>query len=157
MIISPENRAVFSHELVNRRSIRSEIEARWEQYPGRVTPWREHRYKGGPPPPRLKHMQLHHETRARVAGVQWDMVDLRTVYARDSGICGICGEPVSIDVVTFDHIVPISRGGPHLFENLQPAHFGCNSAKRTRTNEEHARRRAPKQVDKPADGHSVGD
>lgn len=94
-----------------------------------VPNWREHRYVGGPPPRRIKHMQLAHETRARKLGIPYDLIDLRTVYAHHHGICGICHESVSLETFTIDHIVPVSRGGPHLFENLQPAHRACNSLK----------------------------
>lgn len=90
---------------------------------------REHRYVGGPPPPRIKAMQLAHEVRARKAGVDWDLIDLRAVYRHWKGICGICREPVGLDEFTIDHIVPLSRGGPHLFDNMQPAHRACNSRK----------------------------
>ncbi len=108
-----------------RRAVEAEIEA----YLGGPLPYREHRYRGGPPPLRLRRMQLAHETRARKAGIEWDFVDLREVYSDASGECGICGQPVGFDVFTVDHIVPTSRGGPHLKSNLQPAHRACNSAK----------------------------
>jgi 5-methylcytosine-specific restriction endonuclease McrA len=74
-------------------------------------------------------MQLNHEVRARKLGLAYDLIDLRTVYAHHKGLCGICHQPVSIDTFTIDHIVPVSRGGPHLFENLQPAHLACNVKK----------------------------
>jgi len=89
----------------------------------------EHRYRGGPPDKRVKAMQIGHETRARQAGVHWDMVDLRDVYDFFGGRCGICGLSVGKAEFTVDHIVPISKGGPHLFGNLQPAHLACNSRK----------------------------
>lgn len=96
---------------------------------GSPTMFREHVYVGGPPPRRIKRLQLAHESRARRCGVSWDMIDLRAVYARDGGNCGICGQPVSLETFTIDHIVPISRGGPHLFQNMQIAHHACNSLK----------------------------
>lgn len=89
----------------------------------------EHRYKGGPPPKRIYRMQLAHEVRARKAGVPWDMVDLREVYRHHDGLCGICREPVSLEEFTIDHVIPLSKGGAHLFENMQLAHKGCNSSK----------------------------
>jgi len=90
---------------------------------------REHKYIGGPPSKRIKRMQLAHETRARAAGVPWDMVDLRTVYRDANGVCGICHLPVGENEFTIDHIHPISRGGAHILGNLQLAHFACNSSK----------------------------
>lgn len=112
--------------------IRSERDALNESTSNYKTMSREHRYIGGPPPPRIYRMQLAHEGRARKARVAWDIVDLRTVYAHWGGKCGICGDPVSLETFTIDHIVPLARGGPHLFSNLQPAHFACNSKKGNR-------------------------
>jgi 5-methylcytosine-specific restriction endonuclease McrA len=42
--------------------------------------------------------------------------------------CGICAEPLGDDV-HFDHIVPISRGGHHGMDNVQPTHGTCNRKK----------------------------
>jgi 5-methylcytosine-specific restriction endonuclease McrA len=64
--------------------------------------------------------------------VRWEMVDLRQVYQHAHGLCGICKQPVSLDTFTVDHIVPTSRGGGHVFGNLQPAHRVCNSRKGNR-------------------------
>jgi 5-methylcytosine-specific restriction endonuclease McrA len=36
---------------------------------------------------------------------------------------------VGLDDFTIDHIVPVSKRGPHLFHNLQLAHGACNSRK----------------------------
>lgn len=53
--------------------------------------------------------------------------------------CGICGGPIfssfkSPHPLSFsiDHIWPKARGGLNILGNLQPAHRGCNSAKRDR-------------------------
>lgn len=96
---------------------------------GAPSNYHEHRYRGGLPPMRLRRAHIRHEGVARRAGVQWEMVDFREVYARYQGLCGICGHPVGEDVFTIDHIVPYSKGGAHVFGNLQPAHQRCNSAK----------------------------
>lgn len=52
--------------------------------------------------------------------------------ARDGAICAICGKPiVTADGGTLDHIVPRAFGGRDRIENLQLAHFRCNTKKGT--------------------------
>ena len=53
--------------------------------------------------------------------------------------CGLCGDPVDMDVAypdslspSLDHILPLSKGGAHVPENVQLAHLGCNVAKGAR-------------------------
>lgn len=54
-------------------------------------------------------------------------IDRQAIYERDGGICQICGDHVSSDDFTLDHIVPLSAGGPHTETNLRIAHRSCNS------------------------------
>lgn len=51
------------------------------------------------------------------------------IIARDGQDCYLCGEWVSIREMTFDHVVPLSKGGTHTPENVKLAHRGCNSRK----------------------------
>lgn len=53
-----------------------------------------------------------------------------------TGCCGICGEPMDRTLErgfrespTIDHIMPLSKGGSHIVDNLQWAHWSCNSGK----------------------------
>lgn len=64
--------------------------------------------------------------RARKRGTQIEPVDTDAIVARDRSICGICGRKVERKDLSFDHIVPLSRGGPHTEANLQVAHWRCN-------------------------------
>ncbi len=44
--------------------------------------------------------------------------------------CAICGKKIeSIEDLTVDHIVPISKGGSRTISNCQLAHKSCNSRK----------------------------
>lgn len=68
-----------------------------------------------------------------------ELVTLAEITDRCGGRCGLCGDPVLPFVrfphprsASIDHIVPVSKGGEHVPDNLQLAHFGCNSAKRDR-------------------------
>jgi 5-methylcytosine-specific restriction endonuclease McrA len=54
------------------------------------------------------------------------------IIERDGQACYLCGEELSIHEVTFDHVVPLSRGGTHTPENVRIAHHSCNSKKGSR-------------------------
>lgn len=64
----------------------------------------------------------------------------RELAERDGTNCGICGDPVDMDLrrsesnmcASVDHITPRSRGGTHEPENLQLAHLLCNQVKSDR-------------------------
>lgn len=65
-----------------------------------------------------------------------ESVRLIDVYQRDGGKCGVCGLAVDLSLkwpapqcATLDHVVPISKGGPHTFSNIQVAHLACNASK----------------------------
>ena len=91
-----------------------------------------HVFKGGLPSRRLRRMMISHEGRARRAGLPWAMIDLRDVYKRYEGCCGICRQPIDLEAMTIDHIKPLSAGGGHTPDNVQPAHQACNSRKGNR-------------------------
>lgn len=60
----------------------------------------------------------------------------KRIYATSS-ICGICGKPVDPELKyphplsrCIDHIIPVAKGGhPSDIDNLQLAHFICNTEK----------------------------
>jgi 5-methylcytosine-specific restriction endonuclease McrA len=67
---------------------------------------------------------------------QYEPISKVLVFQRDSYRCGICGEQTDHTVdfpdplaPTLDHVVPMSKGGPHLYSNVQCAHFECNKRK----------------------------
>ena len=56
----------------------------------------------------------------------------RGVFLRDDGRCQYCGRPAE----NVDHVVPRSRGGPHVWENVVAACERCNAHKKDRTPDE---------------------
>lgn len=61
------------------------------------------------------------------------------IYERDEWMCKLCGEPVDPRIeypnllsASLDHIVPLANGGTHEPNNVQLAHFICNSRKGNR-------------------------
>lgn len=56
----------------------------------------------------------------------------RAVFARDNHKCGYCGNHAD----SIDHVLPRSRGGKNVWENVIAACRACNLRKRDRTPEE---------------------
>lgn len=78
---------------------------------------------------RMAGRNTQHIRRARLQGNRVEQFELQIVLIRDCGHCGICGKPVPAEDLSFDHIHPIARGGPHTMDNLQVAHIFCNKSK----------------------------
>ena len=55
--------------------------------------------------------------------------DLQEIPIRDKGICQLCHHKVIKSEQSFDHIIPLSCGGPHTKINLQLTHLFCNKSK----------------------------
>lgn len=58
------------------------------------------------------------------------------VYVLYRGKCAYCDSKVNTHEMTFDHIVPKSRGGKTIYPNLAVACADCNLRKRNRTPQE---------------------
>lgn len=83
-----------------------------------------------------KHSQIR---RAREKNAFVEVIDPLVVFERDNWICQLCNHPVSklrgretIDIASIDHIIPLAKGGKHSYDNVQLAHFTCNSRKGAR-------------------------
>lgn len=55
--------------------------------------------------------------------------DRKRKYKEQDGICPICGKKFSFEDMAGDHIVPWSKGGKTVYENLQMLCKGCNAGK----------------------------
>lgn len=66
--------------------------------------------------------------RARMVGSKTGRIDWVAVRSRNGMICGICLQPIE-GAFEYDHILPLSKGGPHITENLQLSHSLCNRKK----------------------------
>lgn len=70
-------------------------------------------------------------------------ITLSAVIEKHKKICAICGEKVDMsvhsnhdDYPSIDHIIPVSKGGTHTWDNVQLAHRRCNNKKRDMLPEE---------------------
>ncbi|MFB6263551.1 MAG: HNH endonuclease, partial [Bradymonadaceae bacterium] len=60
----------------------------------------------------------------------------RNVYRRDGFCCQYCGRQLPVEQLTFDHVVPQSRGGPTNWTNIVTSCAPCNRRKADRTPDE---------------------
>lgn len=68
--------------------------------------------------------------RARKKAVFVELVDPRVVFERAKGVCGICRKRVDMNSRwEVDHVIPVSKGGTHSYDNVQLAHRKCNREK----------------------------
>lgn len=97
---------------------------------------------------RRKRPNDNHRHRAHRYGCEYDgSVTLKKLIKRDGLRCALCGEMCDPNdhgwtehhgamSPTLDHIIPMSKGGGHTWDNVQIAHAICNSRKRDSTDEE---------------------
>lgn len=58
------------------------------------------------------------------------------IYARDGYRCQYCRRRPSTSELTYDHVIPVARGGPKSWENIVTCCIPCNRKKGNRTPEE---------------------
>lgn len=104
--------------------LRARYEANREDYIAKQTA----REKANPHIPREKELRR----RAQKLALPCDDVNLQVVFERDQGVCGICGESADPESWHLDHIIPLSKGGHHTYENVQVSHPSCNLRKGAR-------------------------
>ena len=70
-----------------------------------------------------------HKAHARRVTTPTHFITTLELYQKDSAICGICSQRVEISNASIDHIIPVSKGGTHTWDNVQLAHYKCNIIK----------------------------
>ena len=93
---------------------------------------------------RYQSHQINDIKRKRLVKIQTiDRISLDDVYKKYHGICYLCGEQCDYQAVKMingiphalgnypsrEHIIPISKGGLHSWDNVRLAHIKCNSSK----------------------------
>lgn len=92
--------------------------------------------------------ELRRECRIKNNGVFDRDITVDKLFLRDKGVCSLCGGMcdfkdyrlnesghfiVGDKYPSIDHTIPLSRGGTHTWNNVQLAHFKCNTIKGNRT------------------------
>lgn len=66
-----------------------------------------------------------------------EIISLKKVLETYGMFCHICEKSIDhILQLTYDHVIPLAKGGAHTYDNLKPAHKICNSWKCDRLIEE---------------------
>ena len=82
-----------------------------------------------------KKLYGNHRKRAKHYGVEYEPVNRYKVYERDNWTCVSCGIKVEATKeyaphqASIDHIIPVSKGGSHTYDNVQTMCVTCNSLK----------------------------
>lgn len=80
-------------------------------------------------PPSLIAKERIGRKRAIALGLRFEVLDYSLILAERGSVCHICGAVIDRLDLVFDHVIPLSRGGPHLRDNIKPAHYVCNRKK----------------------------
>lgn len=83
-----------------------------------------------------------HKRRARRLNVEYEYINPLKVFIRDGWHCQICGKATPIknrgkfypNAPELDHRIPMSKGGDHLYSNVQCACRKCNGEKSNKDN-----------------------
>lgn len=81
--------------------------------------------------------------RVRILSGIYEKLSFDVICAKASNICYLCGDVVCFDLEpksyyspSLDHIIPVSKGGSHTYDNVALAHLGCNVKKGSKLMEE---------------------
>lgn len=55
------------------------------------------------------------------------------VFLRDNNTCQYCYKQFKQDILTIDHVIPVSKGGKTTWENVVASCSGCNTKKGCKT------------------------
>lgn len=78
----------------------------------------------------------HGRRRAKKNSVKNEQINLKIVMLAQSNTCLGCNTSFDLIKPTLDHIIPISKGGPHSQANVQFLCKSCNSRKGTKSMQE---------------------
>jgi len=108
----------------NKHVHKAYYQANKEMYSARTKRWRHENPERNR---ELANMRFH---RQRTNGPIDKDISLSRIRERCFDVCGICGIGEMLgDKWSIDHIIPVSKGGPHTWNNVQLAHLSCNVRK----------------------------
>lgn len=94
--------------------------------PARAKKWHITALAKDPEKYRLIKKQDSARRKAAKLGALSEKVDYAEIIKRDGMKCHICLKTVKRDDLSFDHLVPLSKGGAHAANNIAVSHLLCN-------------------------------
>lgn len=93
--------------------------------------------------PELKGCGKRYSKRRRAIMALGDKIDPYVIYVHFNWTCYLCNRKINPELTspdpmsaTLDHVIPLSRGGGHTWDNLLPTHLICNELKSNELTEE---------------------
>ncbi len=80
----------------------------------------------------LRVREIRRKRVAREKENQVGEVSYERILERDGLVCHICGGAVTEDQLSFEHVIPLERGGEHSEDNIKVSHLVCNKRKGTK-------------------------
>jgi 5-methylcytosine-specific restriction endonuclease McrA len=82
----------------------------------------------------LRNAESEARRRAQQLATKTARISYERIVSFHGMICSICGEGITEQKgeLSFDHVIPLIRGGTHTEDNLRPAHTVCNRRKNRR-------------------------
>lgn len=78
----------------------------------------------------------YHSKKRRAAMARGEKIVHLLVFQRDEWTCHLCSKIIDKYLrgdswmrATLDHVIPLSKGGTHTYDNVAAAHWLCNMAK----------------------------
>ena len=78
----------------------------------------------------------YYSPKRRAQMLEGDDINHLEVFERDGWTCHLCGGKINRHLrgdnwwrATLDHVLPLSRGGTHTWNNVRAAHWRCNMMK----------------------------
>lgn len=75
----------------------------------------------------------YYSPKRRAVYAQGDVIDHLELFIKHNWVCNICQKDIDPSLrfpnpmaATVEHVIPLSLGGAHTFDNVRPAHAQCN-------------------------------
>lgn len=131
---NPERVRKYRHQRYwsDPEAARQEVTTRRRDDPERAAEIQARSYRKNYAKNKPKYVARNKERQALLrGGTRGDLISLPKLAERDGWRCHLCGGKVTKATWSMDHLIPVSQGGAHSWENVSLAHLRCNQKRGT--------------------------